>query len=147
MAHANEYACQSLGYSLEELVGLYIWDFDPDFPPEAIEPTWVDVKQHGMRLIETRHKRKDGTVFPVEVTANYLNEEYNFCSVQDITERKQAEAREHRLTQLYKALSEINQAIVRMEQQAELFRWCVVVQSNSAAFAWPSSPWWMKPAD
>jgi diguanylate cyclase (GGDEF)-like protein/PAS domain S-box-containing protein len=121
VSHANEYACQSLGYSFEELIGLYIWDFDPDFSPEAIEPTWADVKQHGMRLIETRHKRKDGTIFPVEVTANYLNEEYNFCSVQDITERKQAEAREHRLTQLYKALSEINQAIVRMEQQSELF--------------------------
>ncbi|HEY7985605.1 MAG TPA: EAL domain-containing protein [Methylophilaceae bacterium] len=121
VSHANEYACQSLGYSLEELVRLYIWDFDPDFPPEAVGPTWADVKQHGMRLIETRHKRKDGTIFPVEVSANYLNEEYNFCSVQDITERKQAEAREHRLTQLYKALSEVNQAIVRMEQQSELF--------------------------
>ena len=34
----------------------------------------------------------------------------------DITERKQAEARILRLTQLYKALSEVNQAIVRMEE-------------------------------
>lgn len=39
----------------------------------------------------------------------------------DITERKQAELRIERLTQLYKALSEVNQAIVRMKQQAELF--------------------------
>ncbi len=39
----------------------------------------------------------------------------------DITERKRAELRIERLTQLYKALSEINQAIVRMNQQAELF--------------------------
>lgn len=38
----------------------------------------------------------------------------------DITERKQAELRISRLTQLYKALSEVNQAIVRMEQQTEL---------------------------
>jgi PAS domain S-box-containing protein len=41
--------------------------------------------------------------------------------VSDITERKQAEARILRLTQLYKALSEVNQAIVRMQDQAELF--------------------------
>ena len=39
----------------------------------------------------------------------------------DITEHKQAELRIERLTHLYKALSEINQAIVRMEQQDELF--------------------------
>jgi diguanylate cyclase (GGDEF)-like protein/PAS domain S-box-containing protein len=121
VTYVNDYACQSLGYSFDELVGLYVWDFDPDFPPEAIGPTWALVKQQGAYHIQTRHRRKDGTIFPVEVTANYLNEEHNFCSVQDITERKQAEAREHRQTQLYKALSEVNQALVRMEQQAELF--------------------------
>jgi diguanylate cyclase (GGDEF)-like protein/PAS domain S-box-containing protein len=41
--------------------------------------------------------------------------------VSDITERKQAGARILHLTQLYKALSEVNQAIVRMRDQAELF--------------------------
>ncbi|HEY8085538.1 MAG TPA: PAS domain S-box protein [Methylophilaceae bacterium] len=40
---------------------------------------------------------------------------------EDITERKRAEAREQRLTNLNRAFSEVNQAIVRMEQQAELF--------------------------
>jgi len=40
---------------------------------------------------------------------------------EDITERKRAEAREQRLTNLNRAFSEINQALVRMEQQAELF--------------------------
>lgn len=39
----------------------------------------------------------------------------------DITERKQAELRIESLTNLYKVLSEINQAIVRMKEQAELF--------------------------
>ena len=41
--------------------------------------------------------------------------------ITDITERKQSEERIQRLTKLYKALGEVNQAIVRMEQQAELF--------------------------
>jgi len=41
--------------------------------------------------------------------------------ITDITERKQSEDRIQRLSKLYKALSEINQAIVRMEQQEELF--------------------------
>ena len=41
--------------------------------------------------------------------------------ITDITERKQAEDRIQRLSKLYKALGEINQAIVRMELQEELF--------------------------
>ncbi|HEY7985358.1 MAG TPA: PAS domain S-box protein [Methylophilaceae bacterium] len=40
---------------------------------------------------------------------------------EDITERKKSEAREQRLTNLNRAFSEVNQAIVRMEQQTELF--------------------------
>jgi diguanylate cyclase (GGDEF)-like protein/PAS domain S-box-containing protein len=41
--------------------------------------------------------------------------------ITDITERKLSVERIRRLSQLYKALSEINEAIVRMEQQSELF--------------------------
>ena len=41
--------------------------------------------------------------------------------ITDITERKQAGDRIKRLSMLYKAISEINLAVVRMEQQSELF--------------------------
>ncbi len=41
--------------------------------------------------------------------------------ITDITERKQADDRIKRLSMLYKAISAINLAIVRMEQQSELF--------------------------
>lgn len=41
--------------------------------------------------------------------------------ITDISERKQSEQRIQRLSKLYKALSEINQALVRMEHEAELF--------------------------
>jgi diguanylate cyclase (GGDEF)-like protein/PAS domain S-box-containing protein len=41
--------------------------------------------------------------------------------ITDITERRNADERINRLSMLYEALSEINQAIVRMEHQTELF--------------------------
>ena len=44
-----------------------------------------------------------------------------FGTVQDITARKEAEARLQRLTQLYAALSQCNQAIVRCNNVTELF--------------------------
>jgi len=93
--YANDYACQSLGYTKEELVGMHVWDFDPDFPAEAWSPMWAKLKQTGIIYIESRHKRKDGSVFPIAATGNYIchdDEEYSFTFVQDITERKLAEA-------------------------------------------------------
>lgn len=93
--YVNDYACQCLGYSREELLGMHPWEFDPGFSPEGWAASWAHLKQNGVISIETRHRRKDGTVFPVEVTGNYIShngEEYSFTFVQDITERKQAEA-------------------------------------------------------
>jgi len=93
--YANEYACQCLGYSREELVGMYPWEFDPDVPPEAWAFTWERLRENGTINKETRHQRKDGTIFPVEVTCNYIShngEEYSFIFVQDITKRKATES-------------------------------------------------------
>lgn len=94
VVYVNDYACQSLGYSREELIGLHIWDFDPDFPSDAQPQAWEEQRKKGMNVLETRHRRKDGTIFPVEVIANYIavdGEEHSFVFVQDITERKAAE--------------------------------------------------------
>lgn len=91
---ANDSACHSLGYTKDELIGKYIWDFDPDFSQEMLEPVFDEVKLNGLATFESRHLRKDGSTFPVEVTANYFTfetEELVFCSVLDITCRKQAE--------------------------------------------------------
>lgn len=92
--YANDYFCKSLGISRNEIIGKFIWEFDPDFSPEIWAKTWVAQKKAGVMNIETHHRRKDGTVFPVEVTANYINhdgKEYSFAFVHDITERKKIE--------------------------------------------------------
>jgi PAS domain S-box-containing protein len=63
------------------------------------------------------HRRKDGTVFPVEVTENtYPQKNRTICiaSVRDITSRKEAEDRVLANRRLYVVLSQISQAIVRV---------------------------------
>ncbi|NJL27242.1 MAG: PAS domain-containing protein [Thermoanaerobaculia bacterium] len=44
-------------------------------------------------MIESHHRRKDGSLFPVEVNVTYirLDHDYNLAVVRDITERKRAE--------------------------------------------------------
>jgi PAS domain S-box-containing protein len=93
--YANQASCRSLGYSREEFLSLSVPDVDPLVPQEAWEPIWEEVKARGSITFETQNRTKQGRIFPVEVTANYLQfdgAEYNFSFVRDITERKRLEA-------------------------------------------------------
>jgi len=93
--YVNDSACLSLGYSRDELLQLTIHEINPDFPPE-IWPDYRDqVKEFGSFTLDSRHRRKDGKVFPVEITINslvYKGQEYTCTFARDITERKRAEA-------------------------------------------------------
>src|SRR6185312_9085895 len=69
-------------------------DIDPDYSPQIHEQVWQLMREFGEFRVETRHRRKDGTVFPVMVTTNlfsYKGEEYSLVFAQDITESKAAQ--------------------------------------------------------
>lgn len=90
----NQKACEYLGYSKEEFKNLKIHDLDtPEYAaliPERIE----EFKQEGSLIFESAHKRKDGSVIPVEVSIHSIIYNNNPCIisvVRDITSRKQME--------------------------------------------------------
>jgi PAS domain S-box-containing protein len=92
--YANEAACRSLGRTREEVLALSIPDIDPMVAQTGWEKAWQLVKEGGLSTFETQHQRSDGTVFPVEVSAKYLEfggKEYSFTFVRDISDRKRAE--------------------------------------------------------
>jgi chemotaxis family two-component system sensor kinase Cph1 len=91
--YVNEAACKSLGYRREDLLTMTVHDIDPDFPTEAWPVHWKELKEHGTITFESHHQAENGRIYPVEITANYLEFEekaYNFAFVRDITERQQA---------------------------------------------------------
>src|SRR5438552_1771086 len=63
----NRQACASLGYTREELVGKTPVDFDPDMTPAIIEELGRKLDAGETVAFESRHRRKDGALFPVEV--------------------------------------------------------------------------------
>jgi PAS domain S-box-containing protein len=68
--------------------------------------------------------RKNGEEFSLELSLarwKTENREYFTAIIRDISERKKAEMRIFRLTQLYSALSRCNEAIVRSKSKEELF--------------------------
>lgn len=93
--YVNEAACHSLGYAREELLSLSLAAVDPAYDAERWLSHWEELKQRGHLRFESHHRRKDGSIFPVEITANYVSfamREYNFAFARDITERQRAHA-------------------------------------------------------
>jgi len=99
ITYANEFACESLGRSREELLSLHVWDFDPSLSAEKWRASWERTKRSRSSSTRTRHLRKDGVSFPVETLGTYVSgdgEELIFVFARDITQREVAE-RERRL--------------------------------------------------
>jgi len=104
---ANPQACRSLGYTREELCALTVFDIDPTFTQER----WVDhrrnLRQKRSASFETLHRRKDGTVFPVEISVSYFHyrgQDYSFSFSRDVSERKAAEAALHAQQEKYRSV-------------------------------------------
>lgn len=92
--YVNAHACQGLGYSQNELLGLRVPDIDPDYQYAVWPDHWRNLKTHGSLTFETRHRTKDGRIFPVEVVANYFESDgqgYNMAMIRNIHERKRME--------------------------------------------------------
>lgn len=92
--YVNQHACQQLGYEREALIGLHLSAIDPDF-----EETWWQVhrdtaRREGSRIVKRNHRRKDGSIFPVQVQVNYFvfeGKPVSFSFVTDLTERTEYE--------------------------------------------------------
>ncbi|MDR3411904.1 MAG: PAS domain S-box protein [Formivibrio sp.] len=95
VAEFNSAFAEMLGYPPGDIGQLYVWDWDIQKSRDELEKITCTVgPQH--RMIETRHQRKDGTQYDVEVSVNgveWSGESYLLCLHRDITARKQAEER------------------------------------------------------
>jgi PAS domain S-box-containing protein len=104
----NEWACESLGYSREELLQMTLFDVDVDARKGLHkEKSWETLVPGHPETLYGTHRRKDGTTFPVEVRIVLVEEGENSYLqglARDISERKQAEVEKEKLeTQLRQA--------------------------------------------
>ena len=89
----NRQACAGLGYSRGELIGKHRSDFDAGLDESSIERLKQRIAAGETVAFESRHRRKDGSSFPVEVRVGQFEQGGRrfLCSARDITERKRAE--------------------------------------------------------
>jgi PAS domain S-box-containing protein len=91
----NEQACTVHGFTREEYLARRVADFDPFLgDPDTFAENIANLRQVGSLTLEGQHRRKDGSVFPVEVSLTYvhLDRDYLLSVVRDLSERKEAEA-------------------------------------------------------
>jgi hypothetical protein len=92
---ASDSFCRMLGYSREEILGMSARQWDARYSAEEVAlvvARLLDTPE--LSLFETRHRRKDGSTFDVEVSSYALTlggERVLYAASRDITERKQAE--------------------------------------------------------
>lgn len=99
---ANLVACDRLGYSRSELIGMKITDISANDPALDFHQSVAETRQQGGRVHVSRHRRKDGGILDVEITArvfDYKGQEYICASARDITELKEAEQKLRNLDQ------------------------------------------------
>jgi len=89
----NAVACREHGYSREELLGMTVFDLDCILQPQEFFANMERLRRGEDFKWQSRHCRKDGSDFPVEVSLQYvvLDRDYLVSVVRDISERKEAE--------------------------------------------------------
>ena len=106
----NQRFADMLGYAPEEVIGLYTWDYEATMNEAMVRDLFPDFSQVNS-VFESRHRRKDGTVFDVEVTTAGAAIDGRSCVLafsRDITARKEAERQLRQSEKHFRALFELS---------------------------------------
>ena len=90
----NEAACTLYGYTRDEFLKMKVFDINPNLSPEEWPIMWEEIRREKALSLESESRRKNGEIFPVEVSVNYVEFEgasYHCSFVRDISERKRAQ--------------------------------------------------------
>ncbi len=90
---ANQGFADMLGYSLQEVLSLHIWDWDVQYSKKGVRGMLECVDDTGDHF-ESLHRRRDGSLLDVDITSNaasFGEQKLIFCVCRDITGRKRAE--------------------------------------------------------
>ncbi|MGE0157589.1 MAG: PAS domain S-box protein, partial [Geobacter sp.] len=92
--YVNDAACRALGYSSAELHAMAVTDIDCNHDAVLFDGFVQELRRELVMTFESRHRRKDGSTFPVEMVVNLLTyggQTYLCGFARDISLRRQAE--------------------------------------------------------
>jgi len=90
---ANDAYGRMTGYSTEELRTLHVSALEANETPTETNQHTEKMKAEGMDRFQSRHRRKDGSTFPVEVSTTYIpSRDMIIGFIRDLTEKVAAES-------------------------------------------------------
>jgi PAS domain S-box-containing protein len=122
IVEANQKYADMLGYPMNELLQLHIWDWDESFSSEKLSEAIRTNDQHG--YFKTKHRRKDGSSYDVEVTstnATICGQNLAYCICRDITERNRTAESLKQAKQQYKHASKLLQEVIESPTDVVIF--------------------------
>ncbi|NVO07395.1 MAG: PAS domain S-box protein, partial [Rhodoferax sp.] len=131
LVEASDSFFAMLGYTRNEGMVLNVRDWDAHYPHAQLGDIIQSLLLEGRSSLMSRHRRKDGTEFPVEVSVLPLTmhgRRLLFASARDITDRKLAEQELELSHELFNKISE--------QVPGVLFQFCMDAQGRfSVPFA------------
>lgn len=100
LLEVNQALCQMTGYEEHELLAMDLTDLDADDTLRTVAAHIQAVAEKGSDRFEKRHRRKDGSLFDVEVSVQYLQTNDGgecVAFIRDVTDRHRAEREKERL--------------------------------------------------
>jgi PAS domain S-box-containing protein len=120
----NRRACESLGYTQQELIGMTPLAFDMNLDRATLESVAERTAAGETVLFDTHwHRRKDGSLFPVEIQTStfwYRGRHFLLKVARDISEHVRAEEQRERLRELEADLAHINRVSMLGELAASI---------------------------
>jgi len=117
LLEVNETYCRMSGYSEKELLSLHIHELEAAEATTEIAARIQMIVNLGEDRFETQHRRKDGSIFDVEISVQYQSDEGGRIVgfIRDITGRKKAE----------EALKQKEDLLNKAEEIAHLGSWAL----------------------
>jgi len=120
--YVNRGACRNLGYTLDTLKTMKPLDLEPEFTEASFRRLLAPLLRHEQQrlLLETVHRRADGSLYPVEAHLQVIElegQQLFLAVVQDISERKRTRAERERLIA---AIEQTREVIVMADTQGAI---------------------------
>jgi PAS domain S-box-containing protein len=119
ITRVNQTELEMLGYTAEEVLGRYVWDFIVEEVSREAVKAKLAGKSPTSRALERTYRRKDGATFPVLVGDRLIKDGEGRITgirttIQDITDRKRAEEALQKSEEAAKRLAQENAIVAEI---------------------------------